>query len=124
MRRRVLVAAVAVLAVLSAFSLSDPAFARSGPGARATTTPATTAATNPSSASAAASGGPRSLSRTDRGILLVTLTFLVGVGLLGAPDTQESTERRRPAITLYDDPALVERSIPRRRRLGEPPPLR
>lgn len=125
MRRRALVAAVVVLAALSAFSLIGPAFARSGPGTRGTATPAA----NPSPASAAtpagaSGGGPHTLSRTDRGILLVTLTFLVGAGLLGAPDTQETTVRRRPAITLYDDPALVEQATPRRRRLGEPPPLR
>ncbi|HET6810261.1 MAG TPA: hypothetical protein VFH50_04560 [Acidimicrobiales bacterium] len=122
MRRRSILVAVTVLGILSVVSVIGPA-ARSTPK---TPGPApTTAHTAPTPASTPApAAGPHTLTRTERAVLLVTLTFLVGAGLLGPADAEGERQPRRPAITLYDDPALLEPAAPTRRRLGEPPPLR
>ena len=124
MRRRSLLVAIGVLAVLAAMSVIGPA-ARSAPktpGPTPTTTQSSvTPASSPTPAGSAAS---HTLTRTERAVLLVTLTFLVGAGLLGPADTEDERGPKRPAITLYDDPALLERTAPTARPVGEPPPLR
>jgi hypothetical protein len=138
-RGRSLLAAVGVLAALSVVAVMGPGGSHSPARAAGTaptapttpasvapaaTTPAGAAPTAPASGGAAGSGSSHPLTRTERALLLVTLTFLVGAGLLGSPDTEDPGDTRRPAITLYDDPALLERKVPPRRPVGEPPPLR
>lgn len=75
---------------------------------------------------ASAPAAKHGLTRTERGVLLVTLTFLVGGGLLESArgDGADPGGERRPAITLYDDPALVCQEAPPSRPPGDPPPLR
>ncbi|HEX5268424.1 MAG TPA: hypothetical protein VFW24_16770 [Acidimicrobiales bacterium] len=138
MRRRSLLAAVGVLTALFVVAVIGPGGSHSPAQAAgaatttpasvapASTTPAGAAPTAPASGGAAGSrsGSSHTLTRTERALLLVTLTFLVGAGLLGSPETEDPGDTRRPAITLYDDPALLVRQAPPRRPVGEPPPLR
>ena len=93
--------------------------------------------------SASSSGG--GFSRYDRAIVLVGLTFLLGVPLLSdsdvgrvrrprpgepardrdpQPGPDQPTPPARPRITLYDDPALIPPEVIRAQREGQPPPLR
>ena len=102
--------------------------------------------TTPTTVAGVASG----LSRTDRGIVLVGLTFILGVPLMGGaevarrrrpgpgdpPRVGDLSDLRdsgtdpevvapgRPVITLYDDPALLAAEGARPVREGRPPPLR
>ena len=124
MRRRPLLLAIGVLAVLSALSVIGPA-ARSAPKTSAPAPTTTHSSVAPASTPApAAPAGSHTLTRTERAVLLVALTFLVGAGLLGPADPEDERKPKRPAITLYDDPALLERAVPTPRPAGEPPPLR
>jgi hypothetical protein len=123
-RRRAPLLAVGVLAVLSVISLLGPA-ARSAPKAPAPSPTSTHGSVAPASTPApGASGGTHTLTRTERAVLLVTLTFLVGAGLLGPAGPEDGGGPKRPAITLYDDPAALERAAPAPRPAGDPPPLR
>jgi hypothetical protein len=125
-RRSPLVTAAFLGALLGAGLLlgrAEPAPA--APAAAVTrTSTSTTAAQTPSSVPVAGTGGSHGLTKLERAILFVTLTFVVGVPLLGPPDRGREPSSKRPALTLYDDPARVERASPPRHPEGEPPPLR
>ena len=94
-----------------------------GPAAAAPPAAAPPAATPP----AAATPARHVVTRPERAVLLVTLTFLVGVGILGAPGGPEPGPEQptRPRLSLNDDPARALRPDERPARpAGAPPPLR
>ena len=128
MSERRLRRSVAAVVVAGALSLAG---GTAGAAPVVPTTPAPSGPATPAPTSAAQSApapaAPRGLTRTERAILLVTLTFIVGGGLLAAPGGGEPEDQPapRPAITLYDDPDLVRSAVsPPPRHTGEPPPLR
>ena len=94
-------------------------------GTSATTATTATTAGSTGAGTTSGSGAGQGITRTERAILLVTLTFLVGGGLLGAGggDTEAPADPR-PSITLHDDPNLVRTVTGTRSDRGRAPPLR
>jgi len=119
-RRAGALAAAAVAALVLAAGPAGAAGHSAGSGPATPRAPATTPTRGGHPAP-----GPSGFSRQDRGLVLVVLTFVVGIGLLGIgrEDADAPASPARRPITLYDDPTAPVFDEPARR-VGRPPPLR